>query len=68
MYLGSCTQNVQERFVVEYYRYITLCAFTQKTEEFVLGESIVKPVGEVICIRKFPNFSDDTLTNQHVGL
>ena len=28
------------------------------------GESIVKPVGEVICIRKFPNFSDDTLTNQ----
>ena len=29
-----------------------------------LGESIVKPVGEVICIRKFPNFSDDTLTNQ----
>ena len=29
-----------------------------------LGKSIVKPVGEVICIRKFPNFSDDTLTNQ----
>ena len=28
------------------------------------GKSIVKPVGEVICIRKFPNFSDDTLTNQ----
>ena len=34
----------------------------EATEE--LGESIVKPVGEVICIRKFPNFSDDTLTNQ----
>ena len=28
------------------------------------GKSIVKPVGEVICIRKFPNSSDDTLTNQ----
>ena len=29
-----------------------------------MGKSIVKPVGEVICIWKFPNFSDDTLTNQ----
>ena len=30
----------------------------------IKGKSIVKPVGEVICIRKFPDFSDDTLTNQ----
>ena len=44
----------------------TLTAIIQEVLPWVkyAGKSIVKPVGEVICIRKFPNLSDDTLTNQ----
>ena len=45
-------------------RFITPNKPNQTLTVMLTGESIVKPVGEVICIRKFPNFSDDTLTNQ----